>query len=324
MKKPVTKMIRRLTLLSFLICFAVFFAACGSGNTDSNLTYELSPNGQYYIVTGVGESSRTASGKTSTILIPEEYEGLPVQEIKAEAFSGYTNIKGVSIPNSIAFIGKNAFNNCPLEFNEYEGGEYLGNENNPYLFLWSTTETQISSFTLHQDTKLIGDMAFYGATFSEDLRYGNAYYIGTEENAHMVLVKAANSSISTCTVHSDTKIIQSSAFESCRSLTNVILSDKVTTIGARAFYQCDRLESVQVGESVAYIDHNAFGNCSSLKNILLTDSLKRIEEAAFYGSACRDITIAALKEHWNAVIKGNRWAPTGQCTVHCIDGDITV
>ena len=68
-------------------------------------TYELSENGQYYIVTDVGD-------KQKELEIEAEYEGLPVKEIGEEAFKDATALEKVVIPEGVEKIGQSAFENC--------------------------------------------------------------------------------------------------------------------------------------------------------------------------------------------------------------------
>ena len=68
-------------------------------------TYELSEDGQYYIVTDVGD-------KQKELEIEAEYEGLPVKAIGDEAFKDATALEKVVIPEGVEKIGKSAFENC--------------------------------------------------------------------------------------------------------------------------------------------------------------------------------------------------------------------
>ena len=52
------------------------------------------------------------SGEANTVIIPDTYDGAPVTAIGDEAFSGFTGIKKLVIPEGITVIGKRAFYNC--------------------------------------------------------------------------------------------------------------------------------------------------------------------------------------------------------------------
>ena len=72
------------------------------------------------------------------------------------------------------------------------------------------------------------------------------------------------------------------AFYDCDSLTSVTIPDSVTSIGSSAFYNCDSLASVTIGESVTSIGDCAFESCWSLTSILMPDSVISIGDRAFY------------------------------------------
>lgn len=59
------------------------------------------------------------------------------------------------------------------------------------------------------------------------------------------------------------------AFENCINLTEVILSDKVTTIGAGAFRGCSKLEKITIPASVKKIEAQVFEYCDKLKEITI-------------------------------------------------------
>ncbi len=75
------------------------------------------------------------------------------------------------------------------------------------------------------------------------------------------------------------------AFAGCRELKRIVLPDTVTCIGARAFMDCDKLESVTCssGSGLVKIDEYAFAGCSTLTEITLPNDLSYIGRGAFIG-----------------------------------------
>ena len=71
------------------------------------------------------------------------------------------------------------------------------------------------------------------------------------------------------------------AFSSCTSLTNVLLSANLKSIGNYAFYRCSKLNNVIVPENVTYIGTNAFCRCGNLTDIVIPASVSEIGGMAF-------------------------------------------
>jgi hypothetical protein len=70
-------------------------------------------------------------------------------------------------------------------------------------------------------------------------------------------------------------------FDDCSSLTNVIISMGITSIGNEMFYNCTSLTSVTIPEGVTNIEDDAFAGCRSLANIKIPASVSRIGSRAF-------------------------------------------
>ena len=64
---------------------------------------------------------------------------------------------------------------------------------------------------------------------------------------------------------------------------SIFLDKPVTSIGEKAFYNCQTLISISIPNSITSIYAYAFSNCISLKSISLSTNLSYIGEYAFYG-----------------------------------------
>ena len=73
------------------------------------------------------------------------------------------------------------------------------------------------------------------------------------------------------------------AFFNCSSLSNIVIPDSVTSIGGAAFFTCGSLSSIVIPDSVTSIGHNVFQGCSSLSEIVIPDSVTSIGNSAFSG-----------------------------------------
>lgn len=70
-------------------------------------------------------------------------------------------------------------------------------------------------------------------------------------------------------------------FKGCTNLREIILPDKLETIGESIFEDCKNLTSINIPNGVRYIGSNAFKGCSSLEFINLPTNLSEIKAGAF-------------------------------------------
>lgn len=79
------------------------------------------------------------------------------------------------------------------------------------------------------------------------------------------------------------KSIDVESFKRCTSLTDVVLSDKITSIGESAFNGCSSLQNINIPNGVSVIDEETFEDCESLKTLHLPDGVMKIDDNAFNG-----------------------------------------
>ena len=139
-----------------------------------------------------------------------------VQTVPARAFKYCRDLRTLIIPNSVTSIGVDAFYKC----------ENLNKLNIPN----SIVSIGFDCFPKLSELKNL--------QFNE---YGNACYIGNEENPYLCLVKAKSTEITSCTINAKCKAIYDGAFKGCEELTSIAIPNTVTFIGRNAFEDCINL-----------------------------------------------------------------------------------
>ena len=275
-----------------------------------NLTSVTIGNG----VTTIGNYAFKSCNSLTSVTI-----GNSVTTIGGEAFSGCSSLCSVTIPDSVTTIGSSAFDYCnALQYAEYGNCKYLGSADNPYSALITVVNNNYSTYTIHEDTKIIADHAFFDCTRITAITIPDSVTtIGASAFQYC-------SSLTSVTIPDSVTTIGSFAFYDCSSLTSVTIPDSVTTIGDYAFWYCSSLTSVTIPDSVTTIGAAAFQSCSSLTSVTIGNGVTTIGAAAFeYCTSLTEIHFAGTKEQWQAISKGSWWnSNTGNYTIHCTDGDI--
>ena len=96
--------------------------------------------------------------------------------------------------------------------------------------------------------------------------------------------------------------IGNNAFMDCLNVKNITIPNSVTNIGESAFYNCSSLTNITIPNSVTSIGELAFLDCSSLTDITIPNSVTNIGESAF--SACSSLTDITIS---NSVTSIREW-----------------
>ncbi len=103
----------------------------------------------------------SAFSNCSNLLSVEFGKNSKLETIGQNAFKDAVKLKYIEIPDSIINVEEMAFSGCDsLEFNEYNNGLYLGNEDNPYALFVKAKNKEITSCSVNENTKAISALAF--------------------------------------------------------------------------------------------------------------------------------------------------------------------
>jgi len=218
-------------ILALAACLSLVSCKRREGEASRGLELTLSESGTYYTVTGMGKC------RDVDVLLPKEHKGLPVAAIGERAFKG-TEITRLTLTENVLFIAENAFESCAgITYNELDGLYYLGTEKNPAYALISASKNSQTTFTLHNNTKILADAALYDLDITSMVLPEGVTHIGKN------------------------------ALYGCFSLNNISLPSTLTYIGAEAFGNCGTLTEINLPKSVAYIGDSAFMYCTKLTKI---------------------------------------------------------
>jgi hypothetical protein len=260
-----TAFLKRFTAaLLFLICLLSF------GNTGfasfGNAVYYVETYSEYgnlFYAKTDGEITITGcrinENDEGKIIIPPEIDGCPVTAIAPNAFA-LSDIKEVTIPDSVKVIGFSAFSN-----------------------------TCLTSIEIPASVESIGSSVFYGSRISSiTVDEKNPVY---HSDGNCIIETETRTLVAGCdksVIPDDgsVTVIGEGAFDQC-IFKEFVIPDGIEKIDKSAFGFCSCLEKITIPDSVKTISDLAFKFCGSLKSIVIPDGVESIGAGAF--SECYDL-----------------------------------
>lgn len=116
------------------------------------------------------------------------------------------------------------------------------------------------------------------------------------------------------------------AFVDVYKMTGVIIPDSVTSLGDDAFYGCSGLINIVIGKGITVIPANAFNGCYWFESIVIPSNIINIGYRAFMDcEECRNIVFEGTMAQWNSITFGDEWNENVPAThIHCTDGDVAL
>lgn len=200
-------------------------------------------NGVKYAVKSIGQDAFNSCSDITSVSIPNS-----ITSICQYAFIGCNNITSVVVPNSVTDIGFGAFYACDLTTITLP---FVGDKRHE--------PTDTYQYPLGY---IFGVGIYSGGTQTAQYYYGNS---NTTTTSATYCIPSTLKEV----VITGSSYISHFAFNNCKGLTSITISDSVITIGQSAFSGCSGLTSVTIPNSVTSIGYAAFGGCSSLESITL-------------------------------------------------------
>lgn len=245
------------------------------------------------------------------------------------AFMQCYNLISVTIPNSVVGIGFAAFASCPsLEsITISENVNYIGE----LAFLQCSG---LESITILNSSTIIYDDTFSGCYFTSDnihnnkhsdLSYSGATIVDSETNGLCIknnsLVRVRKKVSGDIVIPNDITSIGKRAFSNCDKITNITIPNSVTAIKEGAFLDCNKLTNIVIPNSVTTIEDYTFERCSGLTSVVIPDTVTSLGEYVF--ADCSSLTSIAIPSSITSITNDTFNGCTGLTTV-TIPNSVTV
>ncbi len=256
--------------MSLILCLALvvalipaFFVQANA--VEENFEFELNEDGKSYSVTSIYSDTKKAE-----LVIPEEYEGLPVTAVKADSVNSIcvtvNRISSITIPKTIEYYDVSNFKSPFIGYIVDEENEWFSSENG---VLYNKDKTvlfrcpkisEVTEFVLPETVKEISDYAFY--------------------NTKKKYASEANSIIR-----------------------NVVLPEGLEIIGDYAFAQSEFL-GFRIPDTVTEIGDFAFDSTNIFYDFYIGANLKSIGKGALKG-VNTNVVIEISEQNENFVMAQN-------------------
>ena len=210
-----------------------------------------------------------------TVKLPESLSTIPVS-----AFSGCGSLEAIEFPVNISEISEEAFKDCTslseitflgdapsvintTAFKNVTATCYFPADNDTY-----TSELCAKSFG--------GDLTWQRSGADMDSSWCGNHITWSLSEAGVLTLSGTGAMYD----YSEADIAYAPWYDSRDSIMKIVVSDGITYIGARAFYNCNKATSVSIPQSIITIGEQAFEKCS-VTSLIWPEQLASVGDYAF-------------------------------------------
>lgn len=272
----------------------------------------------------VGQTAYSLTDRTLTEYVLKE----GTESVNAGLFSNCSNVKSISIPSSVEYIGDNAFAYCYALDSVYYNAANCTSTSSDLFYSCSSLKkvtfgndvkvipsnlfydrTSLQTVEMGDSVVKIGDQAFYNCQSLQSINIpnsvdtigNNVFYncvsLPVEGNiryADCYALSVIDKNQTSYTLKENTRFLGTELFRDCSSMTSVNIPSGVSALGDHIFYGCSALTSLTLPEAVSSIGSYAFYNCSALTSVNIPSGVPSIGDYAFYN--CSSLTSLTLPE----------------------------
>ena len=276
--------------------------------TDNNYRYVVQSDNTIKITRYLGDESK--------IIIPDKIDGLEVTKIAKGAFKKLQNITYVKVPDSVTYIGTDAFWQCSKlstvklgkgikKINSYTFDDCISLKSftipeNVTTMCRESIPPYVEQLTIGCSVKNVSVGDFTGTFSIKEFKVSkkNKHFASKDgvlynKKMNKIIAYPTSKNGSKFTVPKSVKNIGDNAFEYTKKLQTINFSKNVKVIGKYAFQSCKNIESITINKNIISVGDLAFFDCRNLSELHIADN-KKLKFGSDVFSSCDSLKNVTL------------------------------